>query len=472
MKKEIPDAIDGTPPVDERPFADVAVIIPCHNYGRFLRRAIDSILSQTVRPWEIMVVDDASTDDTKDIALSYADRRVTYIRVENLDLAATRNSGALATFASFLLFLDADDYLQNDYIERCLEPFTNHRIGFVYGDVQEFGESTEFRRSLDFDPVLLSYSNYICSHALIRRHAFDCVGGYRSIPHAMEDWDFYRLLVSAHYMGKRADTRSFYYKHKDSMLEKHLQSPYFTYRNDAALLFHPITIFTVFTGISAVFPQYLKALRALRFDPTMIDLCWFDASADPAFGALLRSEIGRLPFRSVRLINGTAVTDSSLQAHRSPFIAKRNPEFQEQMKAIRPYNMMIRECTTDYILTLGDDIALRSNTLQKLLGVMQLNTTAVIAPVRSTSAPSFEVWKRNKNSTIDSATEPRSGIEEVDGAGLGCTLFRTAHLKAVAPPISHCFDAGLPFDSCMFLRLRGYDSVLCNWDLEQERIGS
>ena len=97
---------------------DIAVIIPCHNYGRFLRDAIESVLTQTLPPAEVIVVDDASEDETIQVAESYANRGVRTMRIEAHNVADARNAGALQTRAPYLVFLDADDRLARTYLER------------------------------------------------------------------------------------------------------------------------------------------------------------------------------------------------------------------------------------------------------------------------------------------------------------------------------------------------------------------
>lgn len=450
-----------------RQIVDVSVIIPSHNYGQYLSRAIESVLAQTVLPWEILVVDDASTDSTKDVALSYADRGVSYMRVEHRSLSATRNSGARATAASFMLFLDADDYLQDDYIERCLESCIDHRIGFAYGDVQRFGTEVAQYRSPDFDATLLSYSNYISSHALIRREAFDCIGGYRCIPNSLEDWDFYRRVVSANYIGKRATTRSFYFIHPDSMLQKHQAGPHCAYANSGALLHHPVTIFTVFTGISSSFSEYLAALHALNFNANLLHLCWCNISEDPSFHALLQSEIGKFSFQSVRLIHAADLKSSFTCTDRRP------PENADNRAVLFAYNQMIRESHTDYVLTLGENIVLGPDTLSLLLCTMKEDSVATIAPVWSPSSCRYEVWMTNDDGIIQHRMKRGQGIETVGGAGFGCTLFRMSTLRRISPlAVGHRSGQLVPYDVCTFLRLTGYGYALCNWDLALSRIGA
>lgn len=87
----------------------ISVIIPCHNQARFLSEAIGSVLSQRYSSFEIVVVDDGSTDDTFEVASRY--RQVRCVRQINQSLSAARNAGLGASKGSYLVFLDADDRL-------------------------------------------------------------------------------------------------------------------------------------------------------------------------------------------------------------------------------------------------------------------------------------------------------------------------------------------------------------------------
>ena len=93
-----------------------SVIIACYNYGRFLARAIDSVLAQTYTNYEIVVVDDGSTDETPQIAARYTDK-IIYHRQQNAGHCATNNKGASLARGAYFYFLDADDELLPDALD-------------------------------------------------------------------------------------------------------------------------------------------------------------------------------------------------------------------------------------------------------------------------------------------------------------------------------------------------------------------
>ncbi len=94
----------------------VSVIIPCYNHGGYLANAITSILIQTYKHYEVIVIDDGSSDDTFEVCSNY-DGLVKYVRVERVGLSAARNIGILYSSGQYLVFLDADDFLYDTALE-------------------------------------------------------------------------------------------------------------------------------------------------------------------------------------------------------------------------------------------------------------------------------------------------------------------------------------------------------------------
>ena len=109
----------------------VSVVIPAYNQAQYLRQAIDSVLAQTYQNFEIIVVDDGSTDDTAAIAKSYGDR-ITYLYQENLGLAGARNTGIRHAQNKLIGLLDADDEWLPQYLERMTALATEERDAAVY----------------------------------------------------------------------------------------------------------------------------------------------------------------------------------------------------------------------------------------------------------------------------------------------------------------------------------------------------
>lgn len=94
----------------------ISVVVPCFNYAHFLPETLDSLLAQTYRNWECIIVDDGSTDNTKEVAEEYAekDKRFRYIYQENKNAPSARNNGIRNAKGDFIQFLDSDDFITED----------------------------------------------------------------------------------------------------------------------------------------------------------------------------------------------------------------------------------------------------------------------------------------------------------------------------------------------------------------------
>jgi len=116
----------------------VSVVIPSYNRAAVLGRAINSVIAQTFDDWEIVLVDDGSTDDTDALLARYADRlgpKLRVIRQENAGAAAARNRGIDAARGVFVAFLDSDDEFLPDKLQRQIELFRiRPELGLVYSD--------------------------------------------------------------------------------------------------------------------------------------------------------------------------------------------------------------------------------------------------------------------------------------------------------------------------------------------------
>jgi glycosyltransferase involved in cell wall biosynthesis len=195
----------------------VSVVIPCYNQGRYLREAIHSVLSQTYRDIEIIVVDDGSTDNTREVATR---EPVRYVSQTNQGLSAARNRGIGEGQGEFFVFLDADDRLFPDGIRAGVEALAEHpNCAFAYGNYREIDTSGtvqyESNRSLQVmaDYQTLLRSNCIEMHATViyRSNALEDAGTFDPDLNACEDYDLYlriaRRLPICHFDALVAEYR-------------------------------------------------------------------------------------------------------------------------------------------------------------------------------------------------------------------------------------------------------------------------
>lgn len=192
-------------PINSKGLPSVAVVIPTYNYGRFISRAVESVLSQTLPAAEIVVVDDGSTDNTRAVLENFKDK-VRYVRQENQGVCAARNTGARQSSAAFIAFADADDIWLPTKLEKQIAQFAaDEEIGLVHCGMREFnsesGETVRFHlqggEGWVADDLLLWEKPIVIGPGgtiVVKREAFDMVGGFDPQMKVGEDWDFcYRV---------------------------------------------------------------------------------------------------------------------------------------------------------------------------------------------------------------------------------------------------------------------------------------
>lgn len=184
----------------------VSVIIPCYNHAHYLPQAIESVLKQTYKNIEVIVVDDGSQDDTALVCRQYP--HVRYVRVERVGLSAARNIGVQYSKGSYLVFLDADNWLYPDAVEVNLSYFSEFpEVVFVSGAHTRHNEAgnllsvSEPVQKLGDNYWALLHGNYIGMEANImyRRELFFTFH-FDTLLRACEDYDL-NLQISRYYPG-------------------------------------------------------------------------------------------------------------------------------------------------------------------------------------------------------------------------------------------------------------------------------
>ena len=190
------------------PAPAATVVIPCFNQSRFLGDAIESALRQTVRPIEVIVVDDGSTDDTPSVAARYDG--VTYLRQRNGGAPSARNHGFRQSRGEFVVFLDADDRLLPDAVALGIAALRDRpEWAFVTGHVQlidaagtSVGTPAQDHAAGDQFTALLR-SNYIWTPGAVvyRRASLDTSGPFDASARASADYELNLRLARQHAAG-------------------------------------------------------------------------------------------------------------------------------------------------------------------------------------------------------------------------------------------------------------------------------
>jgi glycosyltransferase involved in cell wall biosynthesis len=178
----------------------VSIVVTCYNLATFLPDALGSLIEQTFRKWDCIIIDDCSTDETEAVARAWEQRgKFKYIKTpKNLGLSGARNLGASHATGEYLIFLDADDMLDRSALQELVDGLdADRRLHVAFGalDVisEEGGERVRNRWPVgDFDwRAQIAHLNQLPYASLMRRSMFNSVGGYRTRDWRAEDASFW-----------------------------------------------------------------------------------------------------------------------------------------------------------------------------------------------------------------------------------------------------------------------------------------
>lgn len=181
----------------------VSIVIASYNHAGFLPEAVESVLGQTYSNFEIVVVDDGSTDATAEVVKAYAGIR--YVPQRRQGLPAARNAGLHACRGEYVVFLDADDRLLPNHLKTSMQAFhACPDAALVCGDFRLFGSEERWHVHCcaprpDHYASLLRCNFIGAVHsAMFRRVVVDELGGFSPHLHACEDYELYFRIARAH----------------------------------------------------------------------------------------------------------------------------------------------------------------------------------------------------------------------------------------------------------------------------------
>lgn len=177
----------------------ISVIIPCYNQGQFIDETVDSVLEQTYQNFEIIIINDGSTDEfTKEKLSNYSKPRTKVIHTDNQGVASARNTGIRASNGQYILPLDGDDKIHPDFLsEACAILDNNDNIGIVYSQGEMFGDQAGLCKLPEFPLEQILKQNCIFCTALFRKNDYDKTRGYDPQMFSLEDWDLWLSLIES-----------------------------------------------------------------------------------------------------------------------------------------------------------------------------------------------------------------------------------------------------------------------------------
>ena len=206
-----------------------SVIIPIYNKGPYIRKALASVLEQTFRDFELIVVDDGSKDDSFQVAqsvLENTDVKYQLIRQENAGVSTARNNGVSATSGDYICFLDADDWWAPSFLERMDWLINEYPNAGIYGTNYYYVKNG--RQRICVTNTKTGYINYCRSYAkrlqmplwtgavCVPRIRFEETGGFRAHLKLGEDFDLWIKLALKYRVAFLNEALSYYYQDSDA----------------------------------------------------------------------------------------------------------------------------------------------------------------------------------------------------------------------------------------------------------------
>lgn len=219
--------VTGTP---EKKAPAVSVIIPTYNRAALIGEAIASVLNQSFADFELIIVDDGSTDDSASVILSFDDPRLIFLRQENRGRSAARNAAIARARGKYVAFLDSDDTFLADKLERQVAYMELHpEVGMVYTSalcIDETGnpldghayvaerEGRIYQDVAFFRPVTITLPT-----VMVRREVLTAAGHFDEAMERFEDTDLWRRIAKRNVVGVMREATCRLRTHADNALE-------------------------------------------------------------------------------------------------------------------------------------------------------------------------------------------------------------------------------------------------------------
>lgn len=205
-------------------FPKVSVYIVNYNYGRYVEQAIESVLGQSFQDFELLIIDNNSTDGSREIISRYAQHEKTLtIFQDNIGLNRTNNVAIDQSTGRYVMRLDADDYLHENALEMLAGTLDRRPdVGLVFPDyflIDPDGKLLDVVQRHDFDEVTLLDQPAHGACTMIRRECLEALGGYDEAYHCQDGWDIWVRFIQR-YGVANIDLPLFYYRQHPASLTR------------------------------------------------------------------------------------------------------------------------------------------------------------------------------------------------------------------------------------------------------------
>ncbi len=410
----------------------IGIVIPCHNYAHFLDDAIMSCYNQTKMPSEIVVVNDSSTDNTREIAQKY---KIKYIEVYYKNLGKTRNTGLdlLSDNIDLVIFLDADNKLHDKYsLEKFILPFSDQSVGVVHSNLmlidQNGNQVNKYDKVHKLDYWKLRKSNHIDAFAMVRK---DIVNMYRweeCEVNGFEDWLLWIKISQSRWKFYFIDDCLGDYRIHNSNMLKNIGKNHIKIQSQLLPRTATIAMVTPFVGRDYSLEIYQDTLNNIDNKFKNMTLIVSDSSSDINFKNKLINLLSKYEYKFEYIpIHRKAINSSNNEdfsnSQKLRVINNNNVKLAEQMAFI--YSECLSHNRFDYIVTLEDDVSPPKNWLDIMLEEMlAYDADVVAARVRNRWRDHYPLlcWKCTSVEPFEQDNVFDDSIY-IDGSHFACTMF-------------------------------------------------
>ena len=207
----------------------VSVIVPCYNQSSYIIECLISVENQSYKNWECIIVDDGSTDQSKEIIKQFIKNKTEFrlISKKNGGVASARNLGILNSKGTYILPLDGDDKIGEDYLKFAVNHFEKFpKTSLVYCNARYFGKKNKIMKLPEYKYNSFLSKNCIFCTAMYKKIDFDTkTNGYDvKMVEGLEDWEFWIQLLDEKSIVHKLDKELFFYRRTGNSRNKNINN--------------------------------------------------------------------------------------------------------------------------------------------------------------------------------------------------------------------------------------------------------
>ena len=422
---------------------DISVVVTCANYEEFLEECVESFCLSQAKPGEMVIVHDGCEENQFDF--SHCPFPVAQDRIESGDASEVRNHGAKIAKGEYLLFMDADDKVAENFLGYLRKGFVDPRIAIAYPTVILFGNQEGERPAQQFDRDILFERNFIPVASLVSTLMFWEVGGFRTGLRTLRDWDLWQRLAKKHYIGIPCPNAQLHYRrHGRNLSTQTNDDDYHAVFSNA-----DIAIVTAFDDKLYCLDEHIEAICDCEYDHEKLHLFLIDNSKK---ASVRKKLLGWLP----KLHKCFASVSISRRDDLDALPRSGADRYSRQVSArmVELYRNVPHEMDCEFVWVCENDVIPEPKTLARLMRAMDKGVGAVSANVNAkprdgeSKSPGPQAWRYVSRAPVQVDFDNRIVVEGEDPIEIGTSAFSSVLIRVSAwrkAPV-RCGDSVYAFD--------------------------